>query len=141
MLNNPWGLQIARLVIGGKERASAEKKPEYAQYWYTSYRLESTVQLQELVETTMNKETFEKVKQPTLLLYYYKNEKEQDQTVKVNAEFWMFDLLGTPGPLKTKVAIPNGGDHVLGSYITSKDIPGVQKAIDDFVQNTLKIKS
>lgn len=140
MLNNPWGLQIARLVIGGKERTSAEKKPEYAQYWYTSYRLESTVQLQELVETTMNKETFEKVKQPALLLYYYKNEREQDQTVKVSAELWMFDLLGTPGPLKKKVAIPNGGDHVLGSYITSKDIPGVQKAIDDFVQNTLKIK-
>lgn len=140
MLNNPWGLQIARMVIGGKERTSEEKKPEYAKYWYTSYRLESAVQLQELVETSMNKATFEKVKQPTLLLYYYKNEEEQDKTVKVSAELWMFDQLGSPAQLKTKVAIPNGGDHVLGSYITSKDIPGVEQAIDGFVQNTLRIQ-
>lgn len=140
LLNNPWGLQMARLVIGGKERTSEEKKPEYAKYWYTSYRLESAVQLQELVESSMDKATFEKVKQPCLLLYYYKNEAEQDKTVKVDAELWMFDLLGTPAALKTKVAIPGAGDHVIGSYITSKDIPAVQKAINDFVQYTIKVK-
>jgi esterase/lipase len=140
MLNNPWGLQLARMVIGGKERMVEDKIPEYKKYWYTRYRLESTVQLQELVETTMNKETFEKVKQPVLLLYYYKNETEQDPVVKVEAELKMFSELGTPPQLKTKVAVPDGGNHVLGSYITSKDIPSVKKAIDQFVQNTLKIK-
>ncbi|MDR6784194.1 esterase/lipase [Pedobacter africanus] len=139
LLNNPWGLQLARLVTGSKERTSEEKNPEYAKYWYTSYRLESTVQLQELVESSMNKAVFEKVKQPCLLLYYYKNEKEQDKTVKVDAELWMFGLLGTPPALKTKIAIPDAGDHVIGSYITSKDIPAVQKAVDNFVQYTLKV--
>ncbi|WP_316823403.1 alpha/beta hydrolase [Pedobacter gandavensis] len=139
LLNKPWGLQIARLNIGGKEREVADSDPRYAKYWYTKYRLESAVQLQELVATTMNKQTFEKVTQPTLLLYYYKNEQEQDKTVKVSAELRMFDELGTPAGLKVKKAIPNGGDHVLGSYITSKDIPSVLQAVDDFVKNVLKI--
>jgi pimeloyl-ACP methyl ester carboxylesterase len=139
MLNAPWGLQIARLALGGKERLIEGESATYQKYWYTRYRLESTVQLQELVETSMNKQTFEKVKQPVLLLYYYKNEQEQDQTVKVSAELSMFDELGTPKDLKVKTAIPNGASHVLGSHITSKDIPAVEKAIDSFTHTVLKI--
>ena len=51
----------------------------------------------------------------------------------------MFDQLGTPENLKRKVAIPNGGNHVLGSYLTSKDLPGVETAINSFVGNVLKV--
>lgn len=140
LANNPWGLQMSRLVMGGKENIVEGKSDEYKKYWYTKYRLESVVQLEELVETTMIPETFNKVKQPLLLLYYYKNEQEQDPVVKVDAMLKMYDELGTPANLKSKVAIPNGGSHVLGSHITSKDIEGVQKAIDTFITNTLKIK-
>nr|WP_068891555.1 alpha/beta fold hydrolase [Pedobacter panaciterrae] len=140
LANNPWGLQMSRLVMGGKEQIVEGKSDEYKKYWYTKYRLESVVQLEELVETTMTEETFKKIKQPLLLLYYYKNEQEQDPVVKVEAMLKMYDELGTPANLKQKVAIPNGGNHVLGSYITSKDIEGVQKAIDNFITTTLKIK-
>jgi len=140
LANNPWGLQMSRLVSGGKERIVEGKTEEYKKYWYTKYRLESVVQLEELVETTMLKETFNKVKQPLLLLYYYKNEQEQDPVVRVDAMLKMYNELGTPSDLKAKVAIPNGGSHVLGSHITSKDIEGVQKAIDNFITTTLKIK-
>ncbi|ETZ20071.1 carboxylesterase [Pedobacter sp. V48] len=140
LANNPWGLEMSRLVIGGKEKIVEGKSEEYKKYWYTQYRLESVVQLEELVETSMTEETFNKIKQPLLLLYYYKDEKEQDPVVKVDAMLKMFDELGTPAGLKSKVAIPNGGSHVLGSHITSKDIEGVQKAIDNFITNTLKIK-
>ena len=140
LANNPWGLEMSRLVIGGKEKIVEGKSEEYKKYWYTQYRLESVVQLEELVESSMTEETFNKIKQPLLLLYYYKNEQEQDPVVKVDAMLKMFEELGTPASLKSKVAIPNGGSHVLGSHITSKDIEGVQKAIDNFVTNTLKIK-
>ena len=141
LANNPWGLEMSRLVIGGKEKIVEGKSEEYKKYWYTKYRLESVVQLEELVETSMTEETFNKIKQPLLLLYYYKNEQEQDPVVKVDAMLKMYDELGTPASLKSKVAIPNGGSHVLGSHITSKDIEGVQKAIDTFITNTLKIKA
>lgn len=139
LLNDPWGLQIARTVTGSDERKTEGRTEEYKKYWYTNYRLESVVELEELVETTMTKRVFEKVKQPVLMIYYYKNELEQDPVVRIDAMLKMYDELGTPSNLKRKVAIPNGGNHVLGSYITSKDLPSVEKAIESFVGNQLKI--
>lgn len=140
LANNPWGLQMSRLVRGGKEEIVEGKSDEYKKYWYTQYRFESVVQLEELVETSMTEETFKNVKQPLLLVYYYKNEQEQDPVVKVDAMLKMYDELGTPPDLKSKIAIPNGGAHVLGSHITSKDLESVEKAIDGFVVKILKIE-
>ncbi|TBO36390.1 alpha/beta hydrolase [Pedobacter kyonggii] len=139
LLNNPWGLQIARKVVGGDERKVDDRTDEYKKYWYTNYRLESLVELEEFIESSMVKTTFQKVKQPVLMLYYYKNELEQDPVVRVDAMLKMFDELGTPNNLKRKVAIPNAGNHVMGSYITSKDLPSVNAAIESFVWSTLKI--
>lgn len=132
LLNNHWGLQIARAVTGSNERMLDGKTEAYKKYWYDHYRLESVVQLQELLESTMDKSLFEKVKQPVLMLYYYKNEKEQDPVVKVSAMLEMFDELGTPTDKKQKMALPNTGNHVIGSSITSKDITSVEKAMNDF---------
>ncbi|MDQ1140124.1 alpha/beta hydrolase [Pedobacter agri] len=139
LLNDPWGLQIARSVLGSDERKVDGRTAEYKKYWYTNYRIESLVELQEFVESTMQKSVFEKVKQPVLMLYYYKNELEQDPVVRVDAMLKMFGELGTPEDLKRKIAIPNAGNHVLGSYITSKDLPTVATAIDNFVDNVLKV--
>ncbi|TCD21075.1 alpha/beta hydrolase [Pedobacter psychrodurus] len=138
LLNNPWGLQIARKVVGGDERKVDDRTDEYKKYWYTNYRLESLVELEEFIESSMVKTTFQKVKQPILMLYYYKNELEQDPVVRVDAMLKMFDELGTPNSLKRKQAIPNADNHVMGSYITSKDLPSVEKAIESFVGSTLK---
>jgi len=140
LLNDPWGLQIARKVVGGDERKVLEERSdEYKKFWYTNYRLESLVELEELVESTMTKTVFKKVKQPVLMLYFYKNSLEQDPVVRIDAMLKMFDELGTAPELKKKIAIPNGGNHVLGSYITSKDLPSVETSIDNFVGNILKI--
>lgn len=138
MLNDPWGLQIARKVVGGDERKVDGRTAAYKKYWYTNYRLESLVELEELLETAMTPALFAQVKQPALMLYYYKNEKEQDPVVRVDAMLKMFDELGTPTDQKQKIALPNAGNHVLGSAITSKDIPGVQKAMDGFIAERLK---
>jgi len=138
LLNNHWGLQIARAVTGGNERILDGKSPTYKKYWYDHYRLESVVQLQELLESTMDKSLFEKVKQPVLILYYYKDEKEQDPVVKVSAMLEMFDELGTPASKKQKLALPNTGNHVIGSSITSKDISSVEKAMKDFAAKHIK---
>ena len=89
--------------------------------------MESTVELEELLETTMKASVFEKVKQPVLLLYYYKDEEHQDDVVKVSAMKRMFRQLGTPDSLKREMATSNTGDHVIGSYIKSKDIKTVEE--------------
>lgn len=138
LLNNHWGLQIAKAVVG-KYRRAADTSAIYAQYWNNKYRIESTVQLEELLETTMKRSTFEKVKQPTLLLYYYKDEEHQDPVVKVSAMKRMFKQLGTPDSLKRQVALPNVGDHVIGSYIKSKDVESVVQQTDQFAREVLHL--
>jgi pimeloyl-ACP methyl ester carboxylesterase len=141
LLDTHWGLQLARLITGSDYVDYKTNNKLKNQYWYQRYRLEAAVQLQNLVSTSMNKETFEKVKQPTELLYYYKDTVHQDSTVKVSAELSMFDELGTPSNLKYKQAIPNAGAHPIGSYISSNDTKTVQKAIASFMTNTLGMKA
>lgn len=140
ILNNHWGLQIARMIKKSDYIESTDETPNYKKYWSTPYRLEAAVALEELLETTMNKETFEKVKQPTLLLYYYKDDVHQDSVVKVSAMLNMFDQLGTPANLKRKQAMPNTGNHVIGSPIKSGDVEGVQKEIEKFMVEILSMK-
>jgi pimeloyl-ACP methyl ester carboxylesterase len=142
--NNPWGLQLSRMVQGGKYY-----NPPFdpgvdtvadLQYWNKKYRLEAVTQLEELLETKMTRSTFEKVKQPCLTLYYFKSEEDQDNQVKVSAILEMNKQLGTPDSLKVIVPVPNGGGHVLGSHIVSKDLPTVIKASQDFAVEKLKMK-
>jgi esterase/lipase len=140
LLNNPWGLQIARTVKHGKYMVSDDDREIYKQYWNKPYRLEAAVALEELIESTMKKELFEKVKQPVLLLYYYKDEIHQDDVVKVSAMLSMYDQLGTPDSLKRKKAMPNTGDHVIASPIKSHDVDGVQSEIEKFTIEILGMK-
>ena len=88
----------------------------------------------------MKASTFNKVTQPTLLLYYFKDEDHQDEVVKVSAMKRMFNQLGTPAAMKRQVPIPNAGDHVLGSYVKSKDIATVQTECEKFALEILKLK-
>jgi len=137
LLNDPWGLQIARMVKGGAYNVT-DSNEEHAKYWNKKYRLESLTQLEELVETMTN-DLFKKVKQPSLTLYYYKNEEEQDPQVKVSAMIKMNEELGTPADLKVIKAIPDAGAHVIGSSLTSKDVDGVYSEIEKFAVEKLKI--
>ena len=139
LLNNPWGLQIARLVKGSKLNTEGSNTPEYNKYWHHQYRLEATVQLEELLETTMKAETFAKIKQPTLSLYYYKDEQHQDKVVKVDAMKEMMAELGTSSEFKKMVPIPEAGNHVLASPIQSKDIVSVEKETIAFMKKTLQM--
>ncbi|MFT3748268.1 MAG: alpha/beta hydrolase [Agriterribacter sp.] len=139
LLNDAWGLQIARMINGGDNLVSTDERPLYKQYWYASYSLKAATELEEYLETTMTKETFNKVRQPLLMLYYYKDDVHQDSTVSVQAMLTMFNELGTPRDKKIKQALPNAGSHVLGSYIRSKDLLGVQRSIEDFMDKKLKI--
>lgn len=140
ILNNPWGLQIAHLVRSGDYNESTSMSDVRAQYWYKKYRLEGAVQLEEMLETRMNDETFKRVTQPSLTLYYYKNEKEQDPEVKVSALIEMNENLGTSGNNKRIVSMPNAGAHVLGSSLTSKDVEGVFHEIQLFAEEVLKMR-
>ena len=143
LLNNHWGLYIVRAVMGGKygETSPPIVPPERAQYWYMKYRLEATTELQEMIETTMTQDTFEKVHQPSLTLYYYKNEQEQDAEVKVSAMLEMNAQLGTPANLKEAIAIPEAGAHVIASSLRSKAVDKVFDIMVEFAHEKLGMQA
>jgi pimeloyl-ACP methyl ester carboxylesterase len=140
LANNPWGLQIGRLAQKGQYVVPKDNRPEYKKYWNYPYRLEAVVQLQEMLETSMHEETYRKVSQPVMMMYYYKDEVQQDSIVKVSAMLEMFDNLGTPATLKRKLAIPNAGHHVLASPIKSKDVATVEAATAAFLQEIMGLR-
>ena len=139
LLNNHWGLQIAHVIVG-PQRTVSDTTALYARYWNNRYSTNSLVQLEELLESTMKESTFKKVTQPTLLLYYFKDDDHQDDVVKVSAMKRMFVQLATPDSLKRQTAIPNAGNHVLGSPIKSKDVQSVKNEIEKFAIEILKLK-
>lgn len=137
LLNGPWGIQIARQVYGGDYR-SYEAAPDYSRYWNTTYRLEALVELQSLLEYGMTPAAFAQIDQPFFLGYYYKNEEEQDDVVSVAAMQEMFQQIATPDSLKREVAFSEVGDHILASYLKSKDLEAVRNATFSFVEEVLR---
>ncbi len=135
--NNPWGLQIGRFVLGGPLAKGSDTRELNMKYWNFSYRVEAVTQLQQLLEEKMNAETFKKVNQPLLMLYYYKDPVHQDSTVKVSAMNKMFAEISTPQDKKRAVAIPSAGNHVIGSYIKSKDVKAVEDETLKFADEIL----
>jgi esterase/lipase len=137
LLNNPWGLQIGRTVLKSNYVDIKYKDSAYPKYWNTHYRIEAVVALQNLLEATMTETTFKKIHQPTLALYYYKDEANQDNVVKVNAIQKMMQQIATPSNLKMEMAMPNTGNHVIASPIVSKDIVSVEQATAKFMQEII----
>jgi esterase/lipase len=140
LLSKPWGLQIARIVKGGKYHYMWKPSDEKLTYWTAKTRLEATTQMQKFLDVKMQSSTFKKVKAPVFLAYYYKNDSLQDKIVSVPAMLKMFDQLGTPEALKRKQAFPEAGDHVLTSYITTDNYDEVTEATLDFL-NTIALKN
>jgi len=139
LLNNHWGLQIAHLIVG-EQRTVSDTTRLYARYWNYRYSTNSLVQLEELLESTMKESTFKKVTQPTLLLYYFKDDDHQDDVVKVSAMKRMFLQLASPDSLKRQIALPNAGNHVLASPIKSRDVESVGNEIQKFAVEILKLQ-
>lgn len=141
VLAKPWGLQVARKAMGSNYRITDENfDSKGCQYWNCKYRLEAIVYLQQLVESTMKKETYKQVQSPVFLGYYYKDEHNQDQTVKVDAMLTMFDQLGTLESQKVKKAFPEAGQHVIACELTSGCVNEVISETIKFGENILGLK-
>lgn len=139
VLSRPWGLQIGRLIAGGKYRVF-EEDPNIDPYWYNKYRAEGPVYLQQLIETSMKEELFQRIEIPTFVGYYYKDKDNQDNTVSVKAIHWMFEELGTPDSLKREVAFPEAGTHTIGCILNSGSWDDVEKESVAFAKEILGMK-
>jgi esterase/lipase len=141
LLNDHWGKQIAKMVKGGETFYSTRQDSIYKNYWTHRYHVNGAVQLEELIESSMVNGVFKKVTEPLCLLYYYKDEQHQDNVVSVPAMKKMYELVATPTNVKQQYAIPNAENHVIGSYIQSKDIVTVEEKITTFLTSILGLKN
>ncbi|MBU42848.1 MAG: hypothetical protein CMN76_06485 [Spirochaetaceae bacterium] len=139
VLGFPGGLALAEMVNGGEIRDSSRdpKNPRsvdgYEEFWYGRQYMSALVPLYELKEFVARPATFEAVQCPTLMLYYYKNEQEQDPTADVNAMlegFAQFDA----HPLNRSVAIEDGAHVLLSKYVRT-DKERITEEIVSFVND------
>ena len=138
LATGPWGEQLLA-QIGGTHRDITHYTPDRANYWLTRYHTNGVLTLQKTMDAIVQPGVFAKIKVPVLMLYYYKDEENQDKVVSVEAMLKAFDELGTPVSLKRKVALPNAADHVIASHFTSKDLEGVLRESDSFLTDVLRI--
>ena len=140
LLIQPWGLQIARMVIGGNYY-TFKASPEAQKYWNTKYRIEALVELKSLLNVSMNKKTFEAVHQPVFVGYYFKDETHQDDVVSIPRMKEMYNELGTPPALKRIVNFPDAKYHVIGSSYWNPDIKAVEDSTDKFLEEVMGLKA
>ncbi|MBW2960580.1 alpha/beta hydrolase [Mesonia aestuariivivens] len=136
-ITQPGGKEFFINQIGG-EVQHQDRPAEEAKYWSTDYHVNGYVGLINMLQQNMNPKTFSKVTCPVFLGYYYKNEKEQDQVVSVEAMLKMYDELGTPAAEKEKVAFPEAGNHVIASDLRSKDWEKVYQESVEFITENIK---
>jgi esterase/lipase len=131
----PWGLKIVTLFKGSPILDYKPFNSAYAKYWTTHYNLNGLAEFQNFLIHTMKKETFEKIKCPVFMGYWYKNETIKDTAASIPAMLKMFDELGSVN--KRKFAFQNVANHEMTTPILSKDVETVQKETEKFLDGIL----
>lgn len=137
LLNSPWGYELAHLVSLGDHMKIEHENERAAQYFDTIYPSEALVDLQVLLVTLINKQTFRQVSCPVLTLYYYDNFLQEDEHVEVEVYPKVHEILSTPAPLKKLVSLEKAKGHFLASEIKSDNTIIVVKEIVEFLRETI----
>ena len=139
LLMSPWGHELAMLASFGSNKKIRHDEPAAAQYFDTIYPSRALVDLQVLVQTTMDDTTFHRVRCPVLTLYYQKNFFQKDQHVEVSSYPEVHAKLATPADRNRLVALPTPKTHFVGSDIKSEDWMAAQRAMVDFCTRVLEM--
>lgn len=138
LLVQPWGLQIARVIMGGKFYTWSA--PESAQaYWYTRYRIEGLIALKSMIDASMQEENFKRINTPVLMTYYFRDEANQDTVVSVPRMKEMFRQVGTAPELKREVALPDAGTHMIGCDIFNAHLESLWRPMTAYCEEVLKL--
>jgi esterase/lipase len=139
-LFQPWMKQLMEMTMTNEDGVQVvERDTEEGKYWAKNYHINAYTSLAVLLKSKMNQETFEKVKQPLFLAYYYKNEEEQDKVVSVPAMLDMYASVSTPEAKKRKVAFPEAGDHVIASSLKTESWDKVLEESIKFLEEVVHL--
>lgn len=136
LYNFVWGKQFVSLALGDVRKSKSNNAHDPSDdFWYRNQYYAAIQNLTDVKRVLANKETYEKVTVPVLMLYYYKSETEQDQSADVSKMLEAYDQFGlatSPNPLNRKVQITEGAHVLLSKYVHS-DKELIVKEIEDFI--------
>jgi len=139
LLAKPWGMQLARKIFKGNYR-SINMEEGAKPFWTTTYRLEGLVNVVALLNKTMNPKTYQKINQPYLLAYYFKDETHCDKIISVPTIQSFHEQTKTPENEKWNIPLPNVNSHVIANKHQSKDWQSVYKITEKFIIEVLKVQ-
>ena len=130
---------LMKFVPGKNYLIKAEEgsSPEEDNIWYSAYALQGALALGEYIQRAMTRETFSRVECPTFTGYYYKNKKQQDKVVSVEAIKEMHYSLGVEDSLKKLNNYPDSGTHVICSGLFSGSINRLKKDTCRFIRGKI----
>lgn len=136
----PWTKTLMRLTMtNSKGVQEVHREGDVAKYWSEEYHINAYSSLAVLLKSKMDKKTFEKVRQPLFMAYYYKDEENQDNVVSVPAMLEMYNNVSTPDDLKRKKAFPDADDHVITSRIKTEAWEDVLEESKKFLEQVVGI--
>ncbi len=113
-------------------------KDNWSLYWYPNQYMRSMRQIYQLQSLVSNESVYRNVAQPVMLLYYYKDENNQDKAASVDGMKEAYELFnnGKPNPMSRKEPQSVGG-HVLTSKYTDTppDYDKVTNETLDFINS------
>ena len=133
----PWGEYLTDAMVGDHVKSGAYGKPEMENFATIEYHSKGIIALEALLEQTMIPETFNKIKSPYFVGYFYKNEEVQDPVVSVAAMLEMDQQTVTPANQKRLAPFANVNNHVVCSLRQSEDIAAVREATYSFAEEVL----
>jgi esterase/lipase len=142
ILEYPGGLSVLELLMG--KVMMAKTGPNHVEGWQDYWIVErhSTVYktMFDLKKLVAHDEIYRLVRDPVLLLYYYRDEQHQDTGASVPAMLHAYKTFAPEGashPLSRSVAIADG-DHVLMSRWAKTDKRRVEEACVAFLDAVAK---
>lgn len=141
MFTWPWGRQMLKQVVGDDYYTVNYEGSDGAKYWNSKYHINGLIALKGMINQTMTKETFAKIKQPTLICSFYKDEEVHDKVVSHDAMQRFYDQISTNPNLKDYIQFPDVIGHVFTSKVFSDDYKKALVASVKFAENKLGFRS
>ncbi|EOQ87846.1 alpha/beta hydrolase family protein [Leptospira yanagawae serovar Saopaulo str. Sao Paulo = ATCC 700523] len=133
-----WGKSFIDSIKGEIRISKTDPKDESAKYWYLDQYYGAIQNILDLKRFMDKENPYPKVSAPTLLMYYYKSEREHDFVASINAMFAVFDSIqsGPNANAKNRLLKIEDGAHVLLSKYVKTDKALIEKEMIQFIKDT-----
>ncbi|WP_040506623.1 alpha/beta hydrolase [Leptospira wolbachii] len=133
-----WGKSFINAIKGEMRISKTDPRDESAKYWYLDQYYAAIQNILELKRFVDKANPYPKITAPTLLMYYYKSEREHDFVASIPAMLKVYDAIQTgpnPNPKNKLLKIENGAHVLLSKYVKS-DKELIEKELIQFIKDT-----